>query len=144
MQVLDNGYTDKVAKKGGKTDWFTTHGDFVRIPVVEDLHFDAGRKAGLAGLGEFFDGGRCGPDEDAGVAGRFVVTPFDDHFEVLVLLHRAYHAHRLAGAAQHALFPLPGVIGTVDLGEVLLGHLLPAGLVGVEEDLVGGFIRLQR
>jgi len=33
VQVLDNGYTDMVAKKGGKTDWFTTHGDVFPVRV---------------------------------------------------------------------------------------------------------------
>ena len=33
VQVLDNAYTDKVAAKGGKTDWFTTHGDVFPVRV---------------------------------------------------------------------------------------------------------------
>lgn len=33
VQVLDNGYTDKVVKKGGNTGWFTTHGDVFPVGV---------------------------------------------------------------------------------------------------------------
>lgn len=33
VQVLDNAYTEMVASKGGKTDWFTTHGDVFPVRV---------------------------------------------------------------------------------------------------------------
>lgn len=33
VQVLDNAYTDQVAAQGGKTDWFTTHGDVFPVRV---------------------------------------------------------------------------------------------------------------
>lgn len=33
VQVLDNAYTDTVAEAGGRTDWFTTHGDVFPVRV---------------------------------------------------------------------------------------------------------------
>ena len=33
VQVLDNGYTDMIAKNGGDTSWFTTHGDVFPVGV---------------------------------------------------------------------------------------------------------------
>jgi Domain of Unknown Function (DUF1080) len=33
VQVLDNAFTAQVAKGGGKTDWFTTHGDVFPVRV---------------------------------------------------------------------------------------------------------------
>lgn len=33
VQVLDNAFTDKMAKAGQKTDWFTTHGDVFPVRV---------------------------------------------------------------------------------------------------------------
>ncbi|MDX1680666.1 MAG: DUF1080 domain-containing protein [Akkermansiaceae bacterium] len=33
VQVLDNAFTDKMAKKGRTTDWFTTHGDVFPVRV---------------------------------------------------------------------------------------------------------------
>ena len=33
VQILDHGYTEKVAKSGGKTDWFGTNGDVFAVGV---------------------------------------------------------------------------------------------------------------
>ncbi len=33
VQILDHGYTEKVASKGGKTDWFGTNGDVFAVRV---------------------------------------------------------------------------------------------------------------
>lgn len=33
VQILDHGYTDKVAKAGGKTDWFGTNGDVFPVRI---------------------------------------------------------------------------------------------------------------
>ena len=33
VQVLDNAFTDRMAKAGQKTDWFTTHGDVFPVRV---------------------------------------------------------------------------------------------------------------
>ncbi len=33
VQILDHGYTEKVASKGGKTDWFGTNGDVFPVRI---------------------------------------------------------------------------------------------------------------
>ena len=39
VQILDTGYTDLVAKQGGKTDWFTGHGDVFAIHGMKMIPF---------------------------------------------------------------------------------------------------------
>lgn len=39
VQILDLGYTDQVAKGGGKTDWFTCHGDVFAIHGMRMIPF---------------------------------------------------------------------------------------------------------
>lgn len=39
VQILDPGYTDLVAKQGGKTDWFTGHGDVFAIHGMKMIPF---------------------------------------------------------------------------------------------------------
>jgi hypothetical protein len=39
VQILDPGYTDLVARNGGKTDWFTGHGDVFAIHGMKMIPF---------------------------------------------------------------------------------------------------------
>lgn len=107
--------------------------------MVENLNFDAIRESGFGFGGQFGDGSGGGPEKDTGVAGGFLVTPFDDEFEVFVFLGGADDADRLAGALENAVFPTPGVRGTVDGSEIGGSEVAEAGLAVVDHRTNGLF-----
>src|SRR6185437_50434 len=82
----------------------------------EHLNFDAVRQpAGRIRTS-------AAPRKYAGVPTRLDVRPLDMQDEVLVLLHTAHYADRMAGADQHAVFDSPGIFGGIDVhpaGQVL-------------------------
>ena len=53
--------------------------------------------------------------------------PLDYHFEIFVFLRRAHDTDGHAAAKEPAIFPRPGVIGTVDLSEVGRGEITESG-----------------
>ena len=73
----------------------------VAVAVVEDLHFDGAEKRD-AGRGE-----RAGPDEDACVACRFEMPPFEFEDEIFVLARCAQCAGGLAIAMDHSIHDAP-------------------------------------
>lgn len=79
------------------------------VAVIEDLDFD-GAEEGHAGP---TDGGS--PDEDAGIAAGFQVSPFEFEDEVLILALGAEGADGLAGAVDEAVSDGPGLRGAVHI-----------------------------
>ena len=101
--------------------------------MIEHLHLDAARRQ----RARFQIGERlfAGPHENARVAGRLQVPPLGHELEVRDLVLRAHHADRLARAVDDAVLPGPRVGIAIDVGEILLAQLLPAGAGAVDEGL---------
>jgi hypothetical protein len=90
-----------------------------------DFHSEGETVAGWFGIA---------PEEDAGVASGFHVSPFDDEDEVFILLGGAHDADGVAGANEEAVFDGPGFGRGVDVDPV--GEVLAVEEVGEAE--VGG------
>lgn len=74
-----------------------------------DFHAEGEAVAGWFGIA---------PEEDAGVAAGFHVSPFDEEDEVLILLFGTHDADGLAGADEEAIFDGPGFGRGVDVDPV--------------------------
>src|SRR5437867_3471786 len=101
--------------------------------MIEYLHFDPdrGKRIGL----QVFHAVVSGPNENARVATRFLELPLGDQLEVLERLLGADHTDRLARAVDSALFPGPGVLVAVDVGEVIAAKRSPPESLAVDEGL---------
>lgn len=115
---------------------------FVFFPVgfvakVENLHLDAIGKTAFSG-GEFSNGSRAGPSEDAGIASVLFVHPLADEFEVFNRLLHANYTDRFSGAGGVSAVPGPGFGIAIHVHKVGAGKFAPALSGAIDEGLFEG------
>ena len=120
-EVFHIGFTDgeDVAVSGDPVGLFSGLLDVVLgVTVVEDLDFDPVREGVAFESGErFFDA----PEEDAGIACGFEVSPLEAEVEVGVLLFGFDDADGESTAGGDSVLPGAGVDIAVDVFEVIFG-----------------------